>query len=90
MVLIEAAMHARPLVSCEIGTGTSFINQHKNTGFVVPPESPHELGAALNTLVHDSVQARNMGQTARHRYEEKFSGPVLGKAYADFFRSALE
>jgi hypothetical protein len=31
-----------------------------------------------------------MGQTARHRYEEKFSGPVLGKAYADFFRSALE
>lgn len=90
MVLIEAAMYARPLVSCEIGTGTTFINQHKNTGFVVPPESPRELGAALNTLVHDPARARSLGRAARRRYEEKFSGSVLGKAYADFFRSALQ
>jgi rhamnosyl/mannosyltransferase len=90
MVLIEAAMYARPLVSCEIGTGTSFINQHNRTGFVVPPESPHELGAALNTLVHDPARARSLGRAARRRYEEMFSGSVLGKAYADFFRSALQ
>jgi rhamnosyl/mannosyltransferase len=90
MVLIEAAMYARPLVSCEIGTGTSFINQHNRTGFVVPPESPHELAAALNALVHDPARARSLGRAARHRYEEMFSGSVLGKAYADFFRSALQ
>ena len=30
--------------------------------------------------------ARNMGQAARARYERLFSGPALGKAYADLFR----
>lgn len=38
--LLEGAMHAKPLICTEIGTGTSYINLHDKTGFVVEPENP--------------------------------------------------
>ena len=31
MVLVEAAMRGKPMISCEIGTGTSYVNQHLQT-----------------------------------------------------------
>jgi rhamnosyl/mannosyltransferase len=89
MVLVEAAMHSRPLVSCEIGTGTSFINQHGHTGFVVPPESPRALAHALNSILNDPALAHRMGVAARQRYQNNFSASALGSGYAEFFQSAL-
>lgn len=86
MVLVEAAMFGRPLISCEIGTGTSYVNSHEETGFVVKPELPQELAHAMSLLLEDERLANNMGMAARQRYERLFSGPALGKAYADLFR----
>jgi len=86
MVLVEALMFGRPVVSCEIGTGTSFVNSHEETGFVVAPESPQELAQAMTTLLRDQRLATDMGQAARKRYEACFSGPALGTAYASLFR----
>jgi glycosyltransferase involved in cell wall biosynthesis len=86
MVLVEASMFARPLVSCEIGTGTSFVNAHGESGLVVPPENALALADALNTLLADQAQADALGRGARARYERLFSGPALGQAYADLFR----
>ena len=85
MVLVEAAMFGRPLVSCEIGTGTSFVNAHEQTGFVVPPENPAELANALRQLWQDERLADALGVAARARYESMFSGEALGRAYADLF-----
>lgn len=89
MVLVEAAMHGKPMVSCEIGTGTSFVNLDGETGFVVPPEAPQQLAQAMNALLADDALARQFGQAARRRYEVLFSGPALGKAYAQLYRDVL-
>lgn len=86
MVLVEASIFGRPLVSCEIGTGTSFVNAHEESGLVVPPENPIALAGALNELLEDSNLAESLGRGARTRYERLFSGPALGRAYADLFR----
>lgn len=86
MVLVEASIFGRPLISCEIGTGTSFVNAHEESGLVVPPENPAALAEALNTLFHDSNLAHSLGGGARARYDRLFSGPALGRAYADLFR----
>lgn len=86
MVLVEASMFGRPLVSCEIGTGTSFVNSHEETGFVVPPEDPVALASAMKTLLRDEALAERMGASARLRYERLFSGEALGKAYSELFR----
>lgn len=87
MVLLEAAMHARPMVSCDIGTGTSFINADGQTGFVVPPEDPAALAQALNRLLDDPQRAHAMGQQARRRYETHFTGDIMASAYLDLYRS---
>jgi len=90
MVLVEAAMHNRPLITCEIGTGTSFVNAHGETGFVVPPESPEALAGAMNTLLANDKLTAEMGAAARLRYEKLFSGPALGKAYSDLYHEITQ
>ena len=89
MVLVEAEMYAKPMVCCEVGSGTSFVNVHGETGYVVPPESPVELASAINALLSDPILAAQMGSAARSRYERLFSGQALGRAYADLYREVL-
>ncbi len=85
MVLVEAAMFGRPQISCEIGTGTSYVNTLEESGFVVPPENPQELANAMSLLLHDISLAIKLGLGARARYERLFSGDALGKAYANLY-----
>ena len=89
MVLLEAAMYSRPLVSCEIGSGTSFVNQDGETGFVVPPEDPVRLAQAINTLFDQPALADRMGQNARRRYETHFTPEVMAGAYMALYRQLL-
>lgn len=81
-------MFGRPLISCEIGTGTSYVNEHEVTGLVVAPESPEKLQWAMKTLLGDEQLAFKMGTAARNRYDQLFSGPALGRGYAEIFREA--
>ncbi|MBC8727893.1 glycosyltransferase [Paraburkholderia sp. UCT2] len=89
MVLVEAAMFGKPMVCCEVGSGTSFVNEDGVTGFVVPPEAPEPLIAAINRLALDEALARGMGAAARERYERLFSGPALGSAYEALYRQVV-
>ena len=45
LVLLEAAMRGKPLISTELGTGTSYANKHNETGLVVPPKDVRALSA---------------------------------------------
>ena len=86
MFLVEGALFGRPLISCEIGTGTSYVNAHGETGLVVPPDDATALASAMNVLLRDEALADRFGRGARSRYEQLFSGPVLGRAYAELFK----
>jgi len=88
MVLVEASMYQKPMISCEIGTGTSFVNLHHETGFVVTPEDASAMASAINDLT-DAKTAETFGTNARKRYLSMFSGEALGKAYAEAYRSLL-
>lgn len=89
MVLVEAALFGRPMISCEIGTGTSFVNADGETGFVVEPGKPTALAEAMNALLADDALATRMGLAARARYEQLFSGEVLGHQYAKLYREII-
>lgn len=86
MVLIEAAMFSKPMVCCEVGSGTSYANADGETGYVVEPESPEELATACNRLIENEALAKEMGIAARSRYERLFSGEALGRAYSELYR----
>ena len=90
MVLVEAAMHSKPMVSCEIGTGTSFVNSDRETGFVVEPNQPDALAKAMLALRQDAALATRLGAAARARYENLFSGEALGREYAALFHEVAK
>jgi O-antigen biosynthesis rhamnosyltransferase len=89
IALLEASMMARPMISCEIGTGTSWVNLHRETGLVIPPANPDALAQAISTLVGDPVLCKRYGDAARQRYEQCFTGEVMGRQYADLYRSLM-
>lgn len=89
MVLVEAAMFGRPMVTCEIGSGTSFINVHGECGLVVPSEEAGALASALNSLLEDAALAERYGRQARDRYELLFSRSALGHGYLELFNKIL-
>jgi len=88
MVLVEAAMMSKPMISCEIGTGTSYVNKHEETGLVVAPESPDQLAEAMRILLDESV-SRDFSRNARQRYETLFSGEALGAAYTSVYKELV-
>lgn len=90
MVLVEASMFGKPMVCCEIGTGTSFVNVDGETGLVVPPESSGDLASAINKLIGDDDLAKKMGLAARARYESLFSGEAQGRAYSALYKEVCE
>jgi rhamnosyl/mannosyltransferase len=48
-----------------------------------------DLAFAMNLLTDDTNLALAYGKAARARYEEKFSGSALGKAYADLYKKVV-
>jgi rhamnosyl/mannosyltransferase len=86
MVLVEASMFSKPMICCEVGSGTSYVNEDGVTGYVVPPEEPKRFAAAIETMLTDAQLAARMGIAARQRYERLFSADALGDAYSTLYR----
>jgi glycosyltransferase involved in cell wall biosynthesis len=77
LVLAEAGACGLPLVTTELGTGTSYVNQHNETGLVVPPNAPRELSAALRTILTEPGKKRQFGQAAKDRTHTLFSHTMM-------------
>jgi glycosyltransferase involved in cell wall biosynthesis len=88
--LLEGAMYGKPLISSEIGTGTTFINMDGETGLVVPPSDPLALRQAMQTLWQEPSKAKLMGQKARSRYLNIFTAKDMAKAYVDIYQKLLD
>lgn len=89
MVLVEASMCGKPMISCEIGTGTSFINKDNETGLVVAPESPSALASAMTRLLGDDELCQTFGRNARARYEEFFDGRRTAESHLQIYHGIL-
>ncbi len=89
MTLLEGAQAAKPLICCEINTGTTWINRDGETGLVVPPEDSGALAQAMNTLANDDGLCTRLGDGARKRWLTHFSPPVVGQAYRAVYDELL-
>lgn len=84
--LLEGAMYGKPMISSEIGTGTTYINIDKETGVVVPPNDSLALKNALSYLWEHEEIAKDMGEHAEMRYLELFTADKMIESYASLYR----
>ncbi|NLV74650.1 MAG: glycosyltransferase [Chloroflexi bacterium] len=64
---VEALANGLPVVSTELGTGTSYVNMDGISGLVVPPKDPAALAEALNHILGDDALRARLAQGARER-----------------------
>ncbi len=89
LVLVEAMASGLPVISTELGTGTSFVNVHGETGWVVPPGAPGALAEALNFLFSHPAERARMGRSARERARKEFDAGVMAERIAALYRQLL-
>lgn len=85
--LLEGAMFEKPLISCEIQTGTSFINQDELTGWVVNPKVHHSLRKALIAWEQETEKSQEFGKNARNRFLDLFQASKMVDAYMKLYDS---
>lgn len=87
--LLEGAMYGKPLISCEIGTGTTYINVHDETGLVVPPCDAPALRNAMQKLWDRPDLAALYGCAAHQRYLDLFTAEKMVGQYVEIYQALL-
>jgi len=88
--LVEAQMAGKPMISCEMGTGTSYVNLDGVTGLVVPPGDVAGLAAAMNDLLRNPHKVELYGAAAFDRYRHNFTARKMVNDYVTLYRRVLK
>ncbi|HEX8787370.1 MAG TPA: glycosyltransferase family 4 protein [Telluria sp.] len=87
--LLEGAMYGKPMISSEIGTGTTYINIDGETGLVVPPSDHEALRAAMRKLWDNPAMASEMGRRAEARYWQLFTSAQMADDYTQLYQELV-
>lgn len=89
IVLLEAMACGRPVISTELGTGTSYINEHGKTGIVVKPNDPNMLANAINYLLDNPKEGNRLGNCGRERVRSEFSSDGMIKKTFEIYQKVF-
>ena len=89
IVLLEAARQFRPMITTELGTATSWVNQQANTGLVVNPNNQSQLEKALIFMHQHPGIAQKMGTLAGYRFETMFDITLMAKKYINIYQKVI-
>ena len=86
-VQIEAMACGKPVISTDVPSGVSWVNQHEQTGLIVPAGNPEALRAAIERMMGDAALRQRMGRAGRERVDAEFTmtrlRERLGALYAE-------
>ena len=80
----------KPVISTELGTGTSFVNQHKKTGLVVKPNSVVDLRDAIYTILNNKNIREDYGINAKERVIKHFSADIMASRIINEYQMVLK
>ena len=91
-VQLEAMACGKPVVSTDVPSGVSWVNQHDRTGLVVPAGDAGALAGALSTLMGDAGLRARLGDAGRQRVDREFTLAALRGRMAESYEelSVLE
>ena len=86
--LVEAMASGLPVISTEVASGTSWVNQAGTTGLVVPPADAPRLADAIRVLLDDRELRARMGRAAADRARALFDLATMADRVEDVYRAA--
>jgi rhamnosyl/mannosyltransferase len=89
LTLLEASMMGKPMISTELGTGTTHVNIHMETGIVVEPDHADMLHDAMSRLMNDEELAKRFGNAARDRYKNLFQADRMRERYLGLYQELV-
>ena len=89
LVLLEAMASGLPCITTDVGTGTSWVVQHGNTGLVVPPRDPDSLAGAIIEILQMPDRGSDMGLAGRARVEACFTPERMIERVQAVYEEAL-
>ena len=89
-VQVEAMACGKAVISTELGTGTSYVNDDGETGLVVPARDTEALTAAINRLLSDEKLRTEMGRKGRERARREFSHEIMVDRVLALYESLYE
>lgn len=88
--LLEAQMMRLPLITCEIGTGTSFVNESGVTGLVVSPCNTSALADAMRTLYDSPSLCKKYGNAGYERFLKLFTLEKMVGKYNKIYQELVQ
>jgi glycosyltransferase involved in cell wall biosynthesis len=89
LVQVEAMACHKPVISCELNNGVTYVNQNGVTGIVVPPRDPAALAGAINRLLEDEALRLKLGQAGYERAKREFTLERMWSGMLEVYRNVL-
>ena len=87
-VQLEAMAAGKPVISTDVPSGVSWVNQHDVTGIVVRAGDADALRAAIEVLIADPQRRARLGAAGRARVEAEFTIERLRERLREFYEEA--
>lgn len=89
VVQLEAMACEKPVISTELGTGTSYVNQDNITGLVVPPNDVDALAKAANYLITKPKIREKFGKTGRQMVKKYYTDHLMLEKIIELYHQTL-
>jgi len=90
LAMVEQMAAGLPVISTELGTGTSYVNQDGVTGLIATANDPGSLASAISKLLADPGLRSRMGSAGRERVREHFTTEAMMRGMEGVYEHALE
>jgi glycosyltransferase involved in cell wall biosynthesis len=89
IAIVEAMLGGIPTVASDVG-GVPELVLHGETGYLVPPDDPHALAAALRRLLDDPELRARFGARGRELAEERHDPAKSARMFEAIYRELLD
>ena len=88
IILLQGASCGKGLISCPVG-GIPEIITHEKTGLLIEPGNVNALSTAILRLLHNPVEAKQLGEAARMHVAAHFTPSAMAKRYEALYRDLV-
>jgi rhamnosyl/mannosyltransferase len=90
VVQLEAMARGKAIICTDLGTGTAWVNQHGETGLVVPPRDASALHAAIAELLANPDRRKAFGTAGARRARALFTVDRMIAAVLSLYRDVMD